>query len=176
MIFRRKGRREVPGLNTSSTADISFMLLIFFLVTTSMEIDKAMPRKLPPIEDDKREVRDVDNEKVMKVHLTDEAVLMVGDKSLGKFPFDKEGNKQLRRQIKEFVAKVGPTHVVMLETDRNVDYEIYFALQNQIVRSYRELRDASARNRTGHEFAKCSEDMKKQIMEFYPQRIQEIAN
>ena len=46
MIFRRK-RREVPGLNTTSTADISFMLLVFFLVTTSMDVDKGMNRQLP---------------------------------------------------------------------------------------------------------------------------------
>ena len=40
MIFRRN-KHETPGLNTTSTADISFMLLIFFLVTTSMDVDKG---------------------------------------------------------------------------------------------------------------------------------------
>ena len=53
MIFRRK-RREVPGLNTTSTADISFMLLVFFLVTTSMDADKGMNRQLPPKTDEKQ--------------------------------------------------------------------------------------------------------------------------
>ena len=46
-MFERR-RKKVPGLNTTSTADISFMLLIFFLVTSSMDTDKGLPRQLPP--------------------------------------------------------------------------------------------------------------------------------
>ena len=42
-MFKR-AKRKVPGLNTSSTADISFMLLILFLVTTSMEVDEGLER------------------------------------------------------------------------------------------------------------------------------------
>ena len=49
-MFRRK-RNDVPGINTTSTADISFMLLIFFLVTSSMDTTKGLPRQLPPPED-----------------------------------------------------------------------------------------------------------------------------
>ena len=41
-------KRKVPGLNASSTADISFILLIFFLVTTSMDTDSGLARRLPP--------------------------------------------------------------------------------------------------------------------------------
>ena len=48
-MFKR-AKRKVPGLNTSSTADISFMLLILFLVTTSMEMDNGLDKQLPPIE------------------------------------------------------------------------------------------------------------------------------
>lgn len=48
MFARRK--RTVPQLNATSTADISFMLLIFFLVTTSMDLDKGLGKKLPPVE------------------------------------------------------------------------------------------------------------------------------
>ena len=48
----RKRKRIVPQLNTSSTADISFMLLILFLVTTSMDTDKGLTRELPPVTPD----------------------------------------------------------------------------------------------------------------------------
>ena len=47
MRFHR-GQREIPELNTTSTADISFMLLVFFLVTSSMDSDKGLRRQLPP--------------------------------------------------------------------------------------------------------------------------------
>ncbi len=48
-MFEKNRHREVPTLNTTSTADISFMLLIFFLVTTSMGADKGIRRELPPL-------------------------------------------------------------------------------------------------------------------------------
>ncbi len=47
MLIKRQKRR-VPQLNTTATADISFMLLTFFLVTTSMDVDKGLVRQLPP--------------------------------------------------------------------------------------------------------------------------------
>lgn len=53
-MFRRKFEYKVPGLNTTSTADISFIFLIFFLVTTSMDADKGITRELPPIDKNRR--------------------------------------------------------------------------------------------------------------------------
>ena len=54
-MFLRRRHREVPGLNTTSTADISFMLLVFFLVTSSMDSDKGLGRKLPPVDEQQQE-------------------------------------------------------------------------------------------------------------------------
>ena len=42
-----KGKRKVPDINSSSTADIAFLLLIFFLITTSMDTDRGLARRLP---------------------------------------------------------------------------------------------------------------------------------
>ena len=55
-MFRWK-HRDVPELNTTSTADISFMLLVFFLVTSSMDSDKGLGRKLAPIDEQQQEQR-----------------------------------------------------------------------------------------------------------------------
>ena len=49
MLFGKKKDRKIPALNTTSTADISFMLLIFFLVTTSLDTDEGLTRYLPPM-------------------------------------------------------------------------------------------------------------------------------
>ena len=53
-------KRKVPGINASSTADISFILLIFFLVTTSMETDSGLKRRLPPPPEDNQEDAEID--------------------------------------------------------------------------------------------------------------------
>ena len=165
MIFRRK-RREVPGLNTTSTADISFMLLVFFLVTTSMDADKGMNRQLPPKQDEKQEMMDVDRSKVMSLALSEEGLLTIDEKIAD---IDK-----IRRQLKEFIVGTGPSHIIELKTDRKCDYDTYFHLQNEIVRSYREIRDAAAKQQFGKPYSKCSAEQREQIADKYPQRVQEV--
>ena len=165
MIFRRK-RREVPGLNTTSTADISFMLLVFFLVTTSMDADKGMNRQLPPKQDEKQEMMDVDRSKVMSLALSEEGLLTIDEKIAD---IDK-----IRRQLKEFIVSAGPSHIIELKTDRKCDYDTYFHLQNEIVRSYREIRDAASKQQFGKPYSKCSVEQREQLMEKYPQRVQEV--
>lgn len=56
MLFQKK-KRSVPQLNASSTADISFVLLILFLVTTSMDVDKGLHRQLPPLQPTKDQTK-----------------------------------------------------------------------------------------------------------------------
>ena len=165
MIFRRK-RREVPGLNTTSTADISFMLLVFFLVTTSMDVDKGMNRQLPPKQDEKQEMMDVDKSKVMSLSLSEEGLLTIDEKPAN---IDK-----IRRQLKEFIVSTGPSHIIELKTDRKCDYDTYFHLQNEIVRSYREIRDAASKQQFGKPYSKCSVEQREQLLEKYPQRVQEV--
>ena len=153
-------------MNTTSTADISFMLLVFFLVTTSMDVDKGMNRQLPPKQDEKQEMMDVDRSKVMSLALSEEGLLTIDGKPAN---IDK-----IRRQLKEFIVSTGPSHIIELKTDRKCDYDTYFRLQNEIVRSYREIRDAAAKQQFGKPYSKCSVEQREQLMEKYPQRVQEV--
>ena len=164
---RNRKYRLIPELNTSSVADISFMLLIFFLVTTSMDTQKGLQRQLPPHNPNQvNEQRDIDRTKVLSLHL-----LADGSLTLDGEPVTLES---LRRPLKEFVVRVGPSHVIELETDRECNYEAYFALQNQIVRAYREIRDAAAKHKYGVPYTLCNDAQRKSLQELYPQRIQEV--
>ena len=81
-MFKR-AKRKVPGLNTSSTADISFMLLILFLVTTSMEVDEGLERQLPPMEKEKTELPTmVDARLVLKFQILADNKLQLNDKPM----------------------------------------------------------------------------------------------
>ena len=74
-------KRKMPGLNTSSTADISFMLLIFFLVTTSMDTDQGLARSLPkPPEDDQlnNEIK-VKERNILNIRINKDNYLLIGD-------------------------------------------------------------------------------------------------
>lgn len=133
-MFRRHRRSEIPSLNTSSTADISFMLLIFFLVTSSMDAGKGLRRQLPPPPQEQEQVADIRESDIMKVTLdaTNNLTLNGEPVTLA----------ELQQQVTQFAA-VNPHHrVVAIETDPKATYDAYFHLQNTIVTAYKPLKCA----------------------------------
>ena len=164
-MFGRRHREPVPELNTSSTADISFMLLIFFLVTSSMETDKGIMRQLPPLPDEKQEPMDIKQNHVMTVRLDAQDQLSLDGTLLTP--------RQLTEQIMQRVEQDRTEHVVSIETNRETTYEAYFHVQNAVVRAYASLRDQRARAICGKPYPKCSADEREDIDHYYPQRISE---
>lgn len=184
-----KKSKKVPGLNTSSTADISFMLLIFFLVTTSMDTDMGLARRLPPPpEKDQEEAElDVKERNVLNVRLNAAGNLMVNS--------DFIDIKQLRARAKEFIKNennlsslpekhlknielLGPRavtdkHVISVQTDRGTSYNIYFQVQNELVAAYNELRDELGKAEFGKPYAALTDEQQVAIRTYYPQKISE---
>ena len=148
-MFKRK-KRKVPSLNTTSTADISFMLLILFLVTSSMDVDKGLTRQLPPvIPEEQKEITDIDQHNVLQLHIMADGSLMCNESLLP---------------------------IVQLETDREANYDGYFQVQNAIVRAYHHLRDLQARKQYGKPMTQCSAEEQLSLRDYYPQRIAEVNN
>lgn len=141
------------------------MLLILFLVTTSMDIDKGISRQLPPLTPEEELVADVKEGTVMQLNI-------LADNSL---TCDGEPMKMssLRGRVMEHVGKVGDEHVIQIEADRNSSYDAYFHVQNEIVAAYSLLRDREARKLYGKAFARCSEEQQQAVREKIPQRISE---
>ncbi len=165
MIRRRK--RKVPGLNTASTADISFMLLIFFLVTTSMDVDKGLLRLLPSPEPQEKAPQEtvVDKSTLLAIHVTGDNQLLVNEK-----PFRVE---RLQQEVVHFVKKVGKRHLISIESDRDASYDLYFQMQNQLMMAYNELREEYAKAHYGKSFASLDAKQKEKVREACPQRITE---
>lgn len=149
------------------------MLLIFFLVTTSMETDKSMSRQLPPPNNENVPKMDIDRRKVMTLHLMKDGKMTVNDETTYELPFDKEAGKSFRRSLKEFIVTVGPSHIIEVNSDPDASYEEYFSVENAIIRSYREIRDVAAQNSLGKSYSECNEEQRKHIFNLYPQRITE---
>ena len=188
MHFRRQ-RRNVPQLNTASVADISFMLLILFLVVTSMDIDKGLTRQLPPLsENELLQVRDVSKRNVLQVTINDNDQLMVNgtlmDTNLLKerilsFVDNPNNNDSLPEKVPREIPLLGECsvthrHIIQLEAARNSSYDLYFKVQNTIVDAYRQLRDKLARQRFHHSYAQCDDNQKQALREYYPQRVSEV--
>jgi biopolymer transport protein ExbD len=166
MLIRRK-QRETPGLNTTSTADISFMLLIFFLVTTSMDVDKGLLRQLPSPEPQKKEQQTVvDKANLMELRLTAGDTLLVNGKPMQV--------SLLKEETIRFVHRLGKKHLISIESDRDADYNLYFQMQNQLMEAYSQLRNETAQKKYHRDYALLNNDQKEQVRNICPQRITEL--
>ncbi|MBO6058956.1 MAG: biopolymer transporter ExbD [Bacteroidaceae bacterium] len=188
-----KKKKKMPGLNTSSTADISFMLLIFFLVTTSMDTDMGLARRLPqPPENEQEDVEiDVKERNVFNVRINADGYLALYRHG----NYDFIALEDLRAQAKEFIDNphnlgslpekhvkdielLGPmavteNHVISVQTDRGTPYNIYFQVQNELVAAYNELRDELSMARFHKPYVALDEEHKVAIRAVYPQKISE---
>jgi biopolymer transport protein ExbD len=132
-MFRKK-YREIPELNTTSTADISFMLLVFFLVTSSMNTDKGLGRKLSPVDEQRQEQRDINRSNVLQIRIDAADRLFCDDQ-----PVTADG---LQQQVESFVAsRQTDQYVIAVQTDRQTSYDAYFQMQDAVVAAYHRLRD-----------------------------------
>ena len=188
-----KKKRKVPGLNASSTADISFILLIFFLITTSMDTDMGLARRLPqPPEDEeiKQELK-IKERNVMEVRINAQGFLWVKDGTASSYVDIRE----LRGRAKQFIKNennlsVLPEkhpinipllgmcaltykHVISVQTDRGTPYNMYFQVQNELVAAYNELRDELSKQKFGRVYAALTDEQKVAIRTYYPQKISE---
>ena len=164
-MFCRRRFEQIPELNTSSTADISFMLLIFFLVTSSMDTDKGLLRQLPPPPQEQQPPQDVRKDHVLQITLDAHDQLSIDGTLLT--------TQQLKNQIVEFVAADRTDHVISIRTDRATTYEAYFRMQNAIVAVYNQLREHYSRERYGKGYGELFQEQRDEVNQYYPQRISE---
>ncbi len=128
----RKREREIPELNTTSTADISFMLLVFFLVTSSMDTDKGLGRRLSPVDEPQQEQRDIQRSNVLQIRLDDSDNLYCDDQPVTL--------QQLQQQVESFLAsRMSKQYVIAVETGRQTSYNAYFEMQNAIAAAHKRL-------------------------------------
>ena len=151
-------KKKVPEINASSMADISFLLLIFFLVTTTMDTDSGITRRLPPpVENPDMDVK-VKERNILNVMINKYDKLMVNGK-----PSQVEDLKEITKdfitpkpndetapevEVKEidlignFMTNKG---VVSLKNDRGTSYQMYIAVQNELAKAFNELREEVSR-------------------------------
>jgi biopolymer transport protein ExbD len=180
--------RPVPEINAGSMADIAFLLLIFFLVSTSMDTDRGLLRKLPPMPDPNApESKDVIKERNVFIVLINsnndlqvEGQLMnVAElREAAKEFIDNPENKDNLSEMKEMdVPLLGPMRVskgvISLQNDRGTSYEMYIKVQNELIAAYNELREKLSMQKFSKKFDNLNEEQQDAIKEVYNQRISE---
>ena len=182
-------KRKIGEINSSSMADIAFLLLIFFLVTTSMSTSTGLSRRLPPPLPDDQEVPPVDVNKrnlfQVKINSMNELqvqgeLLDLKDLRARAKEFIKNENNDPNMPKKELVnilligeIEITKEHVISLQNDVDTQYQAYIDVQNELVAAYNELRNELALQKFGKIFDELEEDQKKAVQDVYPQKISE---
>jgi len=184
-----RNKRAIPEINAGSMADIAFLLLIFYLVTTTMDTDKGINRKLPPW--DEELVEDpppIKERNIFTVLVNSNDQLLVEDEYLE--------ISQLREKAMEFIDNNGDGSctyckgfkvssssdnpdkaVISLQNDRGTSYGMYVKVQNELVAAYEDLRDKYAEEEYGKSYRGMDEEEDKELLneirKAYPQKISE---
>jgi len=159
-------RREAPEVNAGSMADIAFLLLIFFLVTTTIETDSGISRKLPPWQPEEQDPPVIKERNIFQVLVNANNQLLVEDEEMQ--------IEELRAAAVEFLDNGGGTGdeacdfcqgagdsnssvnpqkaIISLVNNRGTEYGTYIAVQNELVAAYNQLRDREAQRLFGTTF------------------------
>ena len=180
--------RKTPGLNTQSTADIAFLLLCYFLMTSTMDQQSGLQRRLPPMPDQNQKTEDtkVNKRNIIIVKINSSDRLFAGDQLLDV--------SQLKDKIKEFITSPNndpnlperemkniegygeypvSKGVISLQNDRGTSYRAYIAVQNELVKAINEVRDDFCKQNYGKAYTFLTEDQQKIVREAIPQNISE---
>jgi biopolymer transport protein ExbD len=183
-------KRATPEINASSMADIAFLLLIFFLVTTTMDVDTGIQRQLPPIPENKDQKTDVEVNK-RNIYLV--LVNSRGNISVNQSWMDID---KLREDAKKFIncdREDDPTlpemeeitvegikgtvktskGIISLQNDRGTTYGRYIEVQNELVAAYNEIRNEASRKYFNKPYDELNDEQQEAIRKIYPQRISE---
>ena len=184
--------RKTPEVRADSQADIAFLLLIFFLVATTMNSDKGLSRVLPPLppEDVKVEDIKVKERNVLLVFVNAAGQIMAGNESMDirglkdkakEFilnPMDDENlpeKKDTEIDLPDGSKWTYPVSegVISLQTTRDTNYEVYIMVQNELSRAFNEVREQVAMQKFGHAFGDLNEDQRSAVTKAVPQKISE---
>jgi biopolymer transport protein ExbD len=181
-------RRAAPEINAGSMADIAFLLLIFFLVTTTMDVDTGITRKLPPPVEDPDQDVDVKDRNVLKILVNSHDMLMVDGKRMDirqlkdktkdfmaihpdNPDYPEVTTKYIEELGKEFPATKG---VISLKNDRGTSYNMYIQVQNELAKAFNEMKNEKSMELFGVKYTQLVDDKKiKIINKLVPVRISE---
>ena len=181
-------KRNAEGINASSSADIAFLLLIFWLTTTTMNSDKGLQRRLPPMPDENQQQEDikVNRRNIIQVKINAADRVIAGGQimeiseikdKIVEFvtnPLNLENlpEKEMK-DIEGFGQYAVSKGVVSLQNDRGTSYNSYLQVQNELVKAFNEIRDDFAVKNYGKKYNALDEDKQKIVREAIPQNISE---
>ncbi len=173
-MLLKKRERESAEINGSSMADIAFLLLIFFLVTTTINVDTGIGMVLPPPLDPEVEPPPIRERNLMNILVNAQGLILMDEQPVS--------IAEVKDKLIEFIdnpnnneeLSISPdAAIVSLKTQRETPYNIYIDMLDEVMSAYKDLRDAASRSNYGVEYAQLKENspQQEQIKDMYPKKI-----
>ncbi|MCC8145093.1 MAG: biopolymer transporter ExbD [Bacteroidales bacterium] len=183
-------RRKIPQVNSSSSADIAFLLLIFFLITSSLDPKTGIYRKLnaSTAEEVLKERMDIEDRNLLTFTIDsvgdilykDEPITLFEVRDLSKTFIENADNLEFLPEKEVIqVPEIGEypvtsRHVISLKINENSKYETYLSVLNELTAAYNQLRNDASNNIFQTSFYNLSPEKQEAIRTIYPLRISEL--
>lgn len=145
-LLKKNKERKEAEIPTSSMADIAFLLLIFFLVTTTIDVDTGIGMTLPPPLEEDVEPPPVRERNLLKILVNAQGQVLLEEKP--------SSIRQIRAEVVKHVTNRGQLEnysvdpesaIVSFKTDRQTPYEIYINVLDEVRLAYEDVWDIEAR-------------------------------
>ncbi|MFI3283095.1 MAG: biopolymer transporter ExbD [Rikenellaceae bacterium] len=185
-------KRKIQEINAGSMADIAFLLLIFFLVATTMNVDTGISRMLPPMPEDDVVLEDIKikERNLLLVFVSGSGKIMAGGEEIDisalkektrEFilnPMDDPNlpeKNSIKIELPDGNTWVYPISagVVSLQTTRETNYDVYIQVQDQLTRAFNEVRDDVSISKFGKPMENLTEKLRKAVTTAVPLKISE---
>lgn len=170
----KKRKREDAEINGSSMADIAFLLLIFFLVTTTINVDTGIGLVLPPPLEEDQEPPPIKERNLMNILVNSEGRILMDEE-----PYQLS---EVKPRLIEFIknpnndpnlSEEPELAIVSIKTQRATPYRIYVDMLDEVMGAYKDIRDEASRSNYGVPYSALKDDspQQQQIKDMYPKKI-----
>lgn len=167
-------QRIIPEVNAGSIADIAFLLLIFFLVTTTIDSDKGLTVKLPVMPDGPVLPSEINQRNVLNILVNNEDALMVNDETTELADLRKLAKTFITNPAREIDKALSPQKAtISLKNDGGTSYQTYLMVHNEIKAVYNQLWNEAAQKEFAENYEQLNNEQREKIRELFRYRISE---
>jgi biopolymer transport protein ExbD len=173
MLINKK-KREGGEIPSASLADIAFLLLVFFLLVTTIDVDTGIGLVLPPEPEEDIQPPPINERNLLNVLVNADGRVLIDE--------EPTSLDDVRDIVMEFIDNNGQDPelsdspdeaIVSIKTDRDTPYRVYIDMLDEVMGAYQELRDRASQEQFGVNYSQLEDDspQQEQISDMYPKKI-----
>ncbi|MEX0769693.1 MAG: biopolymer transporter ExbD [Balneolaceae bacterium] len=173
-MLNKKRSRESGEIEGSSLADIAFLLLIFFLVVTTIDVDAGIGLVLPPIPDENLDPPPIRERNMLRILVNAQGMVLLDDQPVSVTEVQERVIEFIDNPENDLNLSESPDDaIVSIKTDRQTPYNVYINMLDEVMGAYRILRNRASQEQFGVPYSSLEEEspQQEQIKELYPKRI-----